>query len=214
MRHNGDYIPTLNSIRSKIQMFNSQLDTYKEVKSESLLTTGIALHERALVEQCQQKTSVMQFVASEDAFSLYWETMTCDKHIRYLHEYVDSEYSMKSEAVRNQIKAFLVSEIVHKKNGFKRVQWNGYFIEKLPELQIVFDKDKKEHTSKQTSQLSENNSDTGAEKPNNDGDKIIIQFKKTSNTNVQEKKQHANKDVSFKVMRAKLQREKDSFFSV
>lgn len=190
-------------IRSKIQTFNTQLDTYKEVVNESMLTTGIAIQDRALAEQCQEKTSCLQFVASVEAFSFYWETMTRDKHIRYIYEYVDTEYSIKTEDVRQHIKQFLVNEIVTKKNGFKLVQWNGYFIERLPELSITHVDTKTKSTTKKESieAVAENESD------------VIVKFKVVvANTPDEKDNCRKHKDAPFNVMRAKLQREKQSFF--
>jgi hypothetical protein len=190
MQPNGDYISVLNNIRSQIQTLNAQLDTYKEHPVSSLLTIGVAHDDKALIELCHKKTATMQFVASVNEFAFHWETMTRDQHIKYLHDYVETEYSSTTDTVKTRIKAFLEQEVVNKKSGYRHVQWNGYFIEKLPELQI--------HVDSETDKS---------------GTTVSIKFKPPHATDEStQKATKKNTHLSFGVMRAKLQREKKDFF--
>lgn len=191
MQHSGDYIPVLNALRSRIQTFNAQLDTYKEKPVDSLLTTGVSHADKTRIQHCQQKTSSMDFVASVNEFSFHWEMMTRDQHIKYLADYVETEYGAMEDKRRESIKAFLVQEVVNKKSGYKHVTWNGYFIERLPELHIL-----------------ENAND------NANDNECTIKFKaaQTSDTTKQTTKK-TNANASFGVMRAQIEREKKDFFA-
>ena len=186
MQRSGDYIAVLNTIRGRIQTLNTQLDTYKEKPTESFLTAGVAHTDKAMIEQCQKKTSSMQFVASVNEFSFHWETMTRDQHIKYVHDYVEAEYSNMQVNALEAIKVFLVAELIQKKCGYKHVSWNGYFIERLPELIVQYD------------------DDTGA---------CAVKFKPTVASVGKADKNARSTDFSFGVMRAKLQREKKDFFA-
>ena len=185
MQRSGDYITVLNTIRGRIQTLNTQLNTYKEKPTESFLTAGVAHADKAMIEQCQKKTSTMQFVASVNEFSFHWETMTRDQHIKYVNDYVEAEYSNLESNVVEAIKAFLVAEVIQKKCGYKHVLWNGYFIERLPELSVQRD---------------------------NDTETCVVKFKPVVVSAEKAVRSARPTDVSFGVMRAKLQREKKDFF--
>jgi len=199
MQPNGDYISVLNNIRSQIQTLNAQLDTYKEKPVSSLLTNGVAHEDKALLELCHKKTASMQFVASVNEFAFHWETMTRDQHIKYLHDYVEAEYSTTDDKVKTRIKTFLEQEVVNKKSGYRHVLWNGYFIEKLPELLIQV------HTKDEEGVDDENDKSSTT--------KVSIKFKPQQATDeATQKTTKKNTNLSFGVMRAKLQREKKDFF--
>jgi hypothetical protein len=145
----------------------------------------------------------MQFVASVNEFSFHWETMTRDQHIKYLNDYVETEYSSTNDTVKAHIKAFLENEVVNKKSGYQHVRWNGYFIEKLPELQIQM------HTKDKAGVDSKSNNDDKS------GAVVSIQFRPrqaTDEATQKAKKKKKNTNLSFGVMRAKLQRDKKIFF--
>ena len=199
MQPNGDYISVLNTIRCQVQTLNAQLDTYKEKPGSSLLTNGVAHEDKALIELCHKKTASMQFVASVNEFAFHWETMTRDQHIKYLHDYVETEYSTTDDNVKTRIKAFLEQEVVNKKSGYRHVLWNGYFIEKLPELLIQV------HTKDEEEVDGENDKS---------GTTVSIKFKPQQATDeaTQKATKKKNTNLSFGVMRAKLQREKKDFF--
>lgn len=179
-----------------MQTLNAQLDTYKEKTVSSLLTNGVSQEDKALIELCHKKTASMQFVASVSEFSFHWETMTRDQHLKYLQDYVETEYGLSDDNVKTHILSFLEKEVVNKKSGYQHVQWNGYFIEKLPELHI--------HVCKVDKKYIDDDDDKSSTT-------VSIKFKplQVSDESAQKAK---NVNLSFGVMRAKLQREKKDFF--
>ena len=125
-----------NDIRSKIHMMNTKLTTYKAPVEESTLTQGVQHTDKTMLKHCQEKNASLQFVASLNAFSFHWETMTIPQQKKYLNDYIESEYAECTCDKKSAIQDFLEKEIIEKKNGNRRVKWNGYFIENLPELTI------------------------------------------------------------------------------
>ena len=120
--------------------------------------------------------------------------MTSDQHKKYIEDYVETEYSTQPADARKEAVSFLINEIVHKKSGFKLVRWNGYFIEHIPCVDI-------QHISKKTEENHESDNH------------VVVTFKKQVKISAPDiKSSTKKKHVSFSTMRAKLQREKNSFF--
>ena len=234
----GSYMNTLNSIREEIQLRNSTLSTYtKPVARESILTSGVSHTDKALLNYSQEKQSVIEYVSSSQAFAFHWETMTVDLQKRFLRDYVESEYPQYDTIVHEHIYLFLEKQLIRTKKGNYLVKWNGYFIEKLPELNITVQE--KEVGSKPDNKGTKCKTEVADGKTNKEGtciksDEMQIQSQHTADASVEtppavvaksvtvtfktfqnepaEKKKRSTKNQSFHVMRAKLQRDKDSFF--
>ena len=200
----NSYLPKLHNIREKIQLKNSNLNTYKEKKEPSVLTQGINRKDMNLLNKCQAKTSSLSFVASADAFQFCWDAMTREQHAKHLLDYVETEYSEHPKNIQEKIYTFLQKHILTRK-GMHMVQWNGYFIEHLPPLDI--------QVETITNKCKNNAEDKMVQEQKDNLSQIKIQFTpKESLQKEEEKKQKMSKHETFQVLRAKLQRDKKSFF--
>jgi hypothetical protein len=194
MNQNNTYMSTFNDIRSTIHMRNTQLPTYTEVETvePNELTDGVHHSDKSMLKHSHEKNASIQFVASINTFSFHWETMTIQQKQKYLLDYIESEYPDYTPNQKTAVQSFLEKEIIGKKNGNRRVKWNGYFIETLPELIL-----------KETTTHTEDDTDTV----------ISIKFKPSSGEEAEHmQREKQEKNISFAVIRAKLQREKEQFY--
>lgn len=178
-----------NDIRSKIHMMNTQLKTYKAPEEETTLTQGVHHTDKGMIKRSQEKNASLQFVASLNTFSFHWEMMTVQQQKKYLNDYIESEYIEHTDKQKTAMQAFLEKEIIERKTGNRHVKWNGYFIEHLPELQI------------------------GIKKTQEDSSCCVVKFKPIQHNDTHDpQKVKKEKNMSFSVIRAKLQREKELFY--
>jgi hypothetical protein len=191
----------LNDIRSKIQMMNAQLPTYKAEEYEPVHIQGVQHTDKSLLKHSHEKNVSLEFVASLHSFSHHWETMTKAQQRKHLKDYIESEYSDLNEKQTLVVYDFLEREILDRKHGNKRVKWNGYFIEHLPKLVIHSKKTDKGVSQMDTQELFAS-----------DTTHYTVKFKPQQKEVTVYSKDKKTKQTSFSVIRAKLQREKEMFY--
>ena len=181
------YSETIHNIRTRLRDMNVQLSTYKSDESMNCNdTAGVDIKNLALYHRSQTKSTHSK--ASLNEFSLHWETMTHTQQLSHLNEYVDCIYAVREDVQPDELEAirtFLNDQIVHTHKGRGKVTWNGYFIEHIPE--VTWTKD-----------------DTH----------IAVSFVKCTQDELVKKKrkQTGPKEISFKTLRNKVQREKDNCY--
>jgi len=74
------------------------------------------------------------FRASTQTFGQHWETMNRKQRCIHLEDYLRSKYA--DSPYLDNIRVFLTGEILDKPRGDKHVVWNGYFIERITELNV------------------------------------------------------------------------------
>lgn len=213
------YLDTLQAMRGRIHGLNTKLPAFR-AKSVVVAdgTADVAHQDRALFRKSQQTEST--FTASINEFSLHWETMTTDQRRHHLDEYVQSQYGTRADLTPSQVEAvrtFLHQEILASKRGPARVTWNGYFVERLPEV---------EWTGTSESEAGDGDGDgngDGAVDPEADAEEeeetkeseptpFVVRFKACVTTGAGRTKRKVVPDASFQTLRAQVQREKRSLY--
>lgn len=203
------YLDTLQAMRGRIHGLNATLPAFR---AKSIVvadgTADVAHQDRALFRKSQQTDST--FTASINEFSLHWETMTTDQRRHHLDEYVQSQYGTRADLTPSQVeavRAFLHHEILASKRGPARVTWNGYFVERLPEVEWTGTSESEAGDGHGTAHAEEEE-ETKESEPT----PFVVRFKACVTTDVGRTKRKVAPDASFQTLRAQVQREKGSLY--
>jgi len=139
---NESYLDTLTHLRERVNTLNAQLptsNTTTTVETHPLRSTdGMTLSrsDRALLLRGKQAaTRSFAFRASLSEFGQHWETMTYSQQHQHLTDYIVGQYGEHEHLV--EIQTFLVQHVLKTPSGSRRVTWNGYFVERVTEVDVV-----------------------------------------------------------------------------